>query len=93
MSKGTQASTGTSFGNMFWRIPTFFCTMGAVLLPRGAHLHAVVAPLKSPVWAEAQVPLPQTIMCQRNGFKIFPQNLPYYCKSSRCPFWKTDPTG
>lgn len=59
----------------------------------GAHLHPVVAPLTSPVWADAQVPLPQTMLCQSNGFRIFPQNLPYYCKSSRSPFWKTKPTG
>ena len=59
----------------------------------GAHLRAVVAPLKNLVWAEAQVSLPQTILCQRSGFKIFAQNLLYYCKSSRSPFWKTDPTG
>lgn len=57
----------------------------------GAH-HNIVAPPKILVWAKAQAPLPQIKLYQRDGFKIFLQNLPY-CKNFRSAFQKTDPSG
>lgn len=59
----------------------------------GAHLHDVVAPVKSLVWAEAQVLPPKSCCFKEMDSKSFPQNLPCYRRSSRSPFWRTDPAG
>lgn len=47
----------------------------------------IVALPKTLVWAQDQVPLPKTKLYRRDGFNIFPQNLPY-SKIPGLPFGK-----